>query len=133
MIDATVVRRAEGVNYLLLWHAQQREDTDIPGYSDTGYSDTPLIVTLLKVPLLHKSVTISRYLLTVTLLASPEGVTVSGDICISNIYWSGLWVTLSVIRRALFVERSSIRPRRTQLLFFCQLHQGGASVRRRAY
>ena len=34
--------------------------TDIPGYSDTGYSDTPL---------------------TVTLLAGPEGVTVSWEVC----------------------------------------------------
>ena len=39
-------------------------------------------MTLLEVPSLLKSVIISRYLLTVTLLAGLEGVTVSGDVCI---------------------------------------------------
>ena len=41
--------------------------TDLPGYSDTGYNDTPLTVTLLASPIFLLSVTVSRYLLTVTL------------------------------------------------------------------
>ena len=56
-------------------------NTDLPGYSDTGYRDILFTVTLLAVPLFLKCVTVSRYLLKVTLLAGPEGVTVSGEIC----------------------------------------------------
>ena len=41
--------------------------TEIFGYSDTAYIDTPLTVTVLVNPLLFKSVTVSKYLLTVTL------------------------------------------------------------------
>ena len=52
-------------------------NTDIPAYSDTGYSDTPLTVTLLAIPkpfynkiyLVTLTNTI-KYLLTVTLLLS---------------------------------------------------------------
>ena len=56
-------------------------NTDLPGYSDTGYSDILLTVTLLAVPLFQKCVTVSRYLLTVTLFAGPKSVTESGEIC----------------------------------------------------
>ena len=56
-------------------------DTDIFDYSDTGYSDYPLTVTVVKNPSLSKSVTVSKYLLTVTLLPCPEGVTVIEDVC----------------------------------------------------
>ena len=53
----------------------------VPGYSDTGYSDILLTVTLWAGPLFLKCVTVSKYFLTVTLLAGPEGVTVSGYVC----------------------------------------------------
>ena len=56
--------------------------TDFPAHSDTVYSDTLLTVTLLAVPLFVKYVTVSRYLLTLTLLVGPEVVAVSGEICI---------------------------------------------------
>ena len=51
------------------------------GYSDTCYSDTPLTVTVLVNPMLAKSVTVSKYLLTETLFPRSEGVTVTKDIC----------------------------------------------------
>ena len=60
--------------------------TDLPAYSDTVYSDTPLTVTLLACPkLLVLYYTPSGYsdnLVTVTLFPCPEGVTVSGEDCI---------------------------------------------------
>ena len=48
-------------------------DTDIFDYSDTGYSDYLLTVTVVKNPSLSKSVTVSKYLLTVTLFRVPRG------------------------------------------------------------
>ena len=60
----------------------QLGNTDIFGYNDTSYSDTPLTVTVLfNNTLLQKSVTVSKYLLTATLFPSPEGVTVTEDVC----------------------------------------------------
>ena len=47
-----------------------------------GYNDTPLTVTVVVSPLLPKSVTVSKYLLTVTLFPPPDGVTVTEDVCI---------------------------------------------------
>ena len=55
--------------------------TDIFGYSDTAYSDTPLTVTVSVHPMLPKSVNVSKCLLTVTLFLCPEGVTVTEDVC----------------------------------------------------
>ena len=54
---------------------------DIFGYSDTAYWNTRLIVTVLVNPILPKSVTVSKYLLTFTLFNCPEGVTVTEDVC----------------------------------------------------
>ena len=54
---------------------------DIFGNSDTGYSDTPLTATVLVNPISPKSVTVSKNLLSVTLYPCPEGVTVTEDIC----------------------------------------------------
>ena len=51
------------------------------GYSDTSYSDTLLTVTVLVNPMCLKSVTLSKYLLAVTLFPCPEGVTVTEDVC----------------------------------------------------
>ena len=45
--------------------------TDIFGYSDTGYSDTPIRMTVLVNPMSPKRVTVSKYLLTVTLFPCP--------------------------------------------------------------
>ena len=56
--------------------------TDILGYNDTAYRDTHLTLTILVNPMLPKSVTVSKYLLTVTLFPCPEGVTVTKDVCI---------------------------------------------------
>ena len=47
-------------------------NTDIFGYSNPGYSDTPLTLTVLVNPMLPKSVTVSKYLLTVTLFLCPR-------------------------------------------------------------
>ena len=55
--------------------------TDISGYSDTGYNDTLLTVTVLVNPMLPKSVTVSKYLPTVILLPCPEGATVTEEVC----------------------------------------------------
>ena len=57
---------------------------DLPGYSDTGYSDILLTVTLLAVPLFLKCVTVSQckqIFAYSDLSAGPEDVTVSGEIC----------------------------------------------------
>ena len=54
--------------------------TEMFGYSDTGYSDTPLTVTVLVNPMLTNGVTVSKYLLTVTLFHGPEGVIVTEDV-----------------------------------------------------
>ena len=60
--------------------------TDFPAYSDTVFSDTPLTVTVLTVPnwsfLYKKRCGYSDTPLTVTLFSRPEGVTVSGEVCI---------------------------------------------------
>ena len=54
------------------------------GYNDTSYSDSPLTVALLINPMLPKSVSVSKYLLTVTLFPCLEGVTETEDedVCI---------------------------------------------------
>ena len=57
---------------------------NIFGYSDTGYSDNPLKVTVLVNPMLTKSVIESKYVLTGTLFSCPEGVTVTEDDCTNN-------------------------------------------------
>ena len=50
-----------------------KSNTGFPAYSETGYSDTPVTVTVLAfVNKIH--------LVTVTLLPCPENVTVSGDV-----------------------------------------------------
>ena len=54
-------------------------NTDIFGYTETGYSDTLLTVTDLVNPMFPKSVAVSKYLLTVTLYPCPEGVTITED------------------------------------------------------
>ena len=46
--------------------------TDILNYNDNGCSDTPLRVTVMVNPMLPKSVTVSKYLFTVTLFPCPE-------------------------------------------------------------
>ena len=51
-------------------------------YLHTGYSDTLLTVTVLASPMLPKSVTVSKYLLTVTPIPCPEGVNVTENVCI---------------------------------------------------
>ena len=51
--------------------------TGIFAYNDTGFSDSLLTTTLLVNPTFQKSVTVSTYLLTVTLCPGPDGVTVS--------------------------------------------------------
>ena len=56
-------------------------DTGILALSDTGYSDTLLTVTLFDNSTFPKSVTVSTYLLTVTLCPGPNGVTVSKHLC----------------------------------------------------
>ena len=50
-------------------------------YLHTGYSDTLLTVTVLASPMLPKSVTVSKYLLTVTPFSCPEDVTVTEYVC----------------------------------------------------
>ena len=54
--------------------------TDISGYSDTGYNDTLLTVTVLVNPMLPKSVPVSKHILRVILFPCPQGVTVTKDI-----------------------------------------------------
>ena len=57
--------------------------TDIFGYRDTGYIDTPLTVTVLVNSvnsMLPKSVNVSKYLVTVTLFSYTEGVTVTENL-----------------------------------------------------
>ena len=54
---------------------------DFPAYSDTGYSDNLLTLTVFAILTFLESVTVCEYLLTVTLSSCPEGVTVSGDVC----------------------------------------------------
>ena len=66
---------------LLTFLPNQVFSTDIFGYSDTIYSDTPLTVTVLVNPMLPKSVSVFNYLLTVTLFPFREGVTETGDVC----------------------------------------------------
>ena len=56
-------------------------NTDIFGYNATGYSDTPLTATVWVIPMQPKSVTVSKYLLLVTLFSYPEGVTLTEDVC----------------------------------------------------
>ena len=74
------------IHWAFIWHQNpQNIITDFPAYSDTVYSDTLLTVTLLANPTFLWSVTVSRYLLTVTLCPCPEGVTVSGDLCSHNV------------------------------------------------
>ena len=68
------------------WGFQMKyNETDLPAYSDTAYSDTPHTVTRLACPKwLVCYLTSSAYsnnLVTVTLSTCPEGVTVSGEIC----------------------------------------------------
>ena len=48
----------------------------------TDYSNTPLTVTVLVNRMLPNSVTVSKYLLTVTPFSSRKGVTVTEDVCI---------------------------------------------------
>ena len=60
----------------------EKEDADLPAYSDTGYSDNLDRVTLLADHIVLKSVTVVTYLVTVTLLPGTQGVTVNGGICI---------------------------------------------------
>ena len=55
--------------------------TDIFSYRYTGYSDTLLTVTDLINRMLPKNVTVSKYLLTVTLFTCPKGVIVTEDVC----------------------------------------------------
>ena len=59
-------------------------NTEIFAYSDTGFSDSLLTVTLLANPTFLKSVTVSTYLLTVTFCLGPNGVTVSKFLCIDT-------------------------------------------------
>ena len=68
----------------MMTHKHGCANTDFPAYSDTGYSDTPLTVTglVLVNPMLPKSVTASKYLLTMTLSPCPESVTVTEDVCL---------------------------------------------------
>ena len=56
-------------------------NTDIFGYSDTGLRNTLLTMTVLANPMLPKIVTVSKYLLTVTLISYSEGVNVTKDVC----------------------------------------------------
>ena len=58
--------------------------TDLFGYSDTGYSDTPPTVTVSVNPKLPKSVTVNKYLRTATLFPCPNGVTVTEDVFTSS-------------------------------------------------
>ena len=60
---------------------EQKDTTDVFSYSDTGYSDTPLTVTVWVKTMLPKSITVSKYLLTVTLFPCPKGVTATEDVC----------------------------------------------------
>ena len=58
------------------------------GYTDIFcYSDSPLTVIVLVNPMLPKSVTVSKYLLTVTLFPCPEGVTVTKEVCFPKTFY----------------------------------------------
>ena len=57
------------MNYLVGHTVHTYSVTD---YSDTCYSDTLLTVAVLVIPMLPESVTVSKYLLRVTLFPCPE-------------------------------------------------------------
>ena len=69
------------MNYQL-HHSCGLKCTDIFGYSDTDNSKTPPTVTVLVNRMLPKSVTVSKYRLTVTPFSCRKGVTVTEDVCI---------------------------------------------------
>ena len=58
--------------------------TDFSAHSDTGYDDTPVAVTVLRVPI-PKIMWLELHLLTVTLFSPPEGVNVGGEVCTCKI------------------------------------------------
>ena len=77
-----------------MWPHKGQGRTEGPNFCDIAfqkllYPTCPvqtysLTVTFLVNPMLPKSVTVSKYLLTVTLFPCPEGVTVTEDVCITK-------------------------------------------------
>ena len=105
--------------------------TDIFCYSDNAYRDTPLTVTVLVNPMLPKSVTVSKYLLTVTLFLCPVGVTVTEDICSQKCQnrITG-WSTTSQTRfRLTQIWDGELSYYAQVLSHFCQNHTGSRQTR----
>ena len=63
-------------------HVNSTIQTYVFGFIGISHNDTPLIVTVLVNSMLPKTVTVSKYLLTVTLFPCPGGGTVTEDVSI---------------------------------------------------